>query len=848
MIGSNPRVDERSANRSSWHFLVSETQRHVRGHTLYKVTLQIIPVDISAAVQEIIWWKRYTEFHTVHKVLSQLHTALFLKGTFPVFPKPTVFHRLEEPVIEARRQAAEKLLNFIAGFPILCRHDAFRDFLKDGEEITHAIGDFDTTEPLRPQRLYALTPGPSGSVDDESLSDDISLDSNLSPRLLSPISGIWRHRCSDAEDDPTAAAPPVPPRTMPPRRPCWTPPSPPPNPCPPSSSCPPGPSMTCCRRRPETTPTMPPLRPTPAAYVATLLQAEGGRETATPPGEAEDYLFIAGHHLARANDKELAGDFEVAFGLYKLGIDILLRGVQTDEDPVRRDAVRRKAGKYLSKAEQLYNEYISTEVSHNVEPLIHSEYSSAAASRAQLAQFTVIGVVDAGVVLVMHRTTRDNFVIKTLRKSPGVLARKRDQRTIIPLGGHKHMVQLHYFVETDDAVHLVLERAPGGKLWNYIAHRMSVAEDSPKPRLPTSDSVSSNLSTTSSDGSTSFAKLMHSIDAAAPPPAGGSSSEYAALFYKFVPDADAQQRSRTSSLAFLERSTSADAPETLDSGDMLPDWADTSEPINRVHPDALYLQDMEPLASPTLRGLENWRDVGEIDSQQLIAKSKELLLSVDKVISIPEVQRAVTPVAPVTLPEPEGADSVPGTDETLLEDTVIEEEAPTMSGDLRKVPEALVRRWMAEIVLGVEALHELGIVCGDLHWDNILLGDKGRIKLTYFSQWSSVIKEDDYACLTDNAHIPPELRRGRRDVMDPVADSWSIGVLLFELLTGQRFSEINVPTPNAHRSFRIPADLSAEAQDLLRKLLKYSPRERLTLMETKEHPFFRSLEWRRLQP
>ena len=52
-------------------------------------------------------------------------------------------------------------------------------------------------------------------------------------------------------------------------------------------------------------------------------------ETGRSDGLEEDYLFIAGHHLARATDKELAGDFEVSFGLYKLGIDILLNGVQS---------------------------------------------------------------------------------------------------------------------------------------------------------------------------------------------------------------------------------------------------------------------------------------------------------------------------------------------------------------------------------------------------------------------------------------------------------------------------------------------------------------------------------------
>ena len=41
-----------------------------------------------------------------------------------------------------------------------------------------------------------------------------------------------------------------------------------------------------------------------------------------------------------------------------------------DKDPVRRDAVRRKAAKYLAKAEELYNDHISGSLSDQLEPLV----------------------------------------------------------------------------------------------------------------------------------------------------------------------------------------------------------------------------------------------------------------------------------------------------------------------------------------------------------------------------------------------------------------------------------------------------------------------------------------------
>ncbi|KAG9484605.1 hypothetical protein GDO78_010144 [Eleutherodactylus coqui] len=61
------------------------------------------------------------------------------------------------------------------------------------------------------------------------------------------------------------------------------------------------------------------------------------------------------------------------------------------------------------------------------------------------------------------------------------------------------------------------------------------------------------------------------------------------------------------------------------------------------------------------------------------------------------------------------------------------------------IPESCIRRWSAEIVVALDALHREGIVCRDLNPNNILLNDRGHIQLTYFSRWTEV--ED--ACDSD---------------------------------------------------------------------------------------------------
>jgi hypothetical protein len=49
-----------------------------------------------------------------------------------------------------------------------------------------------------------------------------------------------------------------------------------------------------------------------------------------------------------------------------------------------------------------------------------------------------------------------------------------------------------------------------------------------------------------------------------------------------------------------------------------------------------------------------------------------------------------------------------------------------------------IRLWLAQLLLAIRGLHELGIVCQDLRPDNLLLSVKGQLCLTYTSRWNLV--------------------------------------------------------------------------------------------------------------
>ncbi|KAH7956219.1 hypothetical protein HPB52_007328 [Rhipicephalus sanguineus] len=82
-----------------------------------------------------------------------------------------------------------------------------------------------------------------------------------------------------------------------------------------------------------------------------------------------------------------------------------------------------------------------------------------------LKHYKVIGVVGT-VLLVLDMRRSQTFVIKVLHKSPGGSSAGRP--SVVPQGV-PHMAQLLCLYETDCSYFLVLEYAPGGRLWDCLA-------------------------------------------------------------------------------------------------------------------------------------------------------------------------------------------------------------------------------------------------------------------------------------------------------------------------------------------------------------------------------------------
>ncbi|XP_068608381.1 ribosomal protein S6 kinase-like 1 [Brachionichthys hirsutus] len=164
------------------------------------------------------------------------------------------------------------------------------------------------------------------------------------------------------------------------------------------------------------------------------------------------------------------------------------------------------------------------------------------------------------------------------------------------------------------------------------------------------------------------------------------------------------------------------------------------------------------------------------------------------------------------------------------------------------LPEVEVRIWGAQVLLALESLHQQGILCRDLNPRNVLLTSNGKVCLTFFGQWSEVQPEICSKSM-EQMYCAPEIGGVTRAT--EACDWWSLGALLFELLTGMPLWQLHPAGIHSHTQLLIPDHLSAAAASLLTELLQFDAGYRLGsggggVCDIKCHPFFSAVSWKAL--
>ncbi|TKW03591.1 hypothetical protein SEVIR_7G051600v4 [Setaria viridis] len=193
--------------------------------------------------------------------------------------------------------------------------------------------------------------------------------------------------------------------------------------------------------------------------------------------------------------------------------------------------------------------------------------------------------------------------------------------------------------------------------------------------------------------------------------------------------------------------------------------------------------------------------------------------------------------------------------------------------------EESARFYAAEVVIGLEYLHSLGIIYRDLKPENILLQEDGHIVLTDFdlsfltSSKPHVIKHSTSRRRRSKEFLPPSFVSdpatpsnsfvGTEEYIAPevitgaphssAIDWWALGILLYEMLYGRtpfRGKNRKKTFHNIlHKDLTFPSSIpvSLAAKQLIHGLLQRDPSSRLGSSaganDIKQHPFFEEIYW-----
>ena len=102
-------------------------------------------------------------------------------------------------------------------------------------------------------------------------------------------------------------------------------------------------------------------------------------------------------------------------------------------------------------------------------------------------------------------------------------------------------------------------------------------------------------------------------------------------------------------------------------------------------------------------------------------------------------------------------------------------------------------------------------------------------------------------------YVSPEMLQD--NVSKPAGDLWALGCILFKMLSGtypfEGSTENLTFTKIVERDFVMPENISAEAKDLIDKLLQLDPEQRIGtgpdgFNNLKAHPFFKGIDFTKI--
>lgn len=359
--------------------------------------VEVFPVSIPETLTCLTIWKRFNDIKRLRKQIQRRHKELQLRAAVPQLADDGFFRRFDPDVIEQRKQYILRLLDFVAQHPGLYKSHAFLQFF----EASHTP----SASPMK-----ARAPAASNIA---SICSEIEVPCNQEYRLIDAGKDTAYSEDTDDEKDANDAGDDdddeltslV-------------------------SSSPASDNTSLCSEATS--------RCSEAAHRAadevdcateaiTVEPAESGDH---PTVVSSDYIYEAALEFSDAVCAEVGHSYRKAFESYKSGIQKLIEGARNDVRAEQRRVAKDKIQKYLARAEQIHECYLSRELAAAGGDRNHrnrnnraseattthgaKKYSSLEIAMAELAQFKVLRVVH-GVMQVQDVRDRKIHIMKVVR-------------------------------------------------------------------------------------------------------------------------------------------------------------------------------------------------------------------------------------------------------------------------------------------------------------------------------------------------------------------------------------------------------------------------------------------------
>lgn len=170
-----------------------------------------------------------------------------------------------------------------------------------------------------------------------------------------------------------------------------------------------------------------------------------------------------------------------------------------------------------------------------------------------------------------------------------------------------------------------------------------------------------------------------------------------------------------------------------------------------------------------------------------------------------------------------------------------------------RFPNDVAKFYHAELVLAFEYLHSLDVIYRDLKPENLLLDNKGHVKITDFGFAKRVTDRTFTLCGTPE-YLAPEVIQSKGH--GKAVDWWTMGVLLYEFLAGYPpfygDSSIEIYDKVLAGKIKFPNWFSSGAKELLKGLLELDPTKRRGSAvhggaeDVKRSKFFSGANWKKV--